>query len=141
MSKPRYRWWTFAKNMIRDFPAVEKEWKDIHAQSITANMSGMPRSGGAGRTVETVALRQLKPEDQKLYDAVTGAKEHTILLPNGTDRMKLIRLMYWSGKPRTVQAVAKQIPVSEVTAKRWHGDFVRLVGVHYGFKDDTYEPK
>lgn len=141
MSKPRYRWWTFAKNMVRDFPAVEKEWKDIHAQSITANMSGMPRSGGAGRTVEIVALRQLKPEDQKLYDAVTGAKEHTILLPNGTDRMKLIRLMYWSGKIRTVQAVAKQIPVSEVTAKRWHGDFVRMVGVHYGFKDDTYEPK
>ena len=141
MSKPKYRWWTFAKNMVRDFPAVEEEWKDIHAQSITANMSGMPRGGGAGRTVEAIAMRQLPPEDQKLYDAVTRARAHTMLLPNGADRMKLIRAIYWSGKTKTVQAAARCIPVSEVTAKRWHGDFVRLVGVHYGFKDDTYEPK
>ena len=141
MSKPRYRWWTFAKNMIRDFPSVERDWKDIHAQSITANMSGMPRGGGSGRAVETTALRQLPPEDQKLYDAVTGAREQTLLLPNGADRMKLVKEMYWSKKSKTVQAAARCIPVSEVTAKRWHGDFVRLVGVHYGFKDDTYEPK
>lgn len=141
MSRPRYRWWGFAKNMIRDFPSVEEAWNDIHAQSITANMSGMPRGGGARRTVETVAMRQLPPEDQKLYDAVTLAKAHTMLLPNGSERMKLIRLMYWSRKNITAKAAAVHIPVSEVTAKRWHGDFVRMVGRCYGFKDDTPEPK
>ena len=132
MGKPRYRWWTFAKNMIRDFPEVEKAWKDIHAQSVTANISGMPRGGGDSRIVETVVMRQLPPEDQKLYDAVSQAITHTMLLPNGDDRMKLIRLMYWQGRIRTIDAVAVCIPVSEITAKRWHGDFIRLVGIYHG---------
>lgn len=141
MSRPRYRWWGFARNMIRDFPMVERVWNDIHEQSISANMSGMPRGGGASRTVEAIALRQLSPDDQKLYDAVSLAKENTMLLPNGTERIKLIRLMYWSRKKLTVKAAAVHIPVAEITAKRWHGDFVRLVGRCYGFEDDTQEPK
>lgn len=132
MSKPRYRWWTFAKNMIRDYLEVEKAWKEIHSQSITANMSGLPRGGGDGRIVETVVMQQLPTDDQKLYDAVSQAVAHTMLLSNGEDRMKLIRFMYWQGKCRTVEAVAVCIPVSEITAKRWHGDFVRLVGMYFG---------
>lgn len=127
--------------MIRDFPSVEKEWKDIHEQSITANMTGMPRGGGAGRMAEAVALRQLQPDDQKLFDAVTRAKDLTLLVPNGADRVKLIRIMYWSGKQMTARDAAPHIPVAEITAKRWHGDFVRLVGICYGFKIDTPEPK
>ena len=134
MSKPRYRWWTFAKNMIRDFPAVEEEWNDIHAQSITANMSGMPRGGGAGRTVEAIAMRQLPPEDQKLYDAVTRARAHTMLLTNGADRMKLIRLMYWNKKQLKLKDAVLHIPISYDTGKEWHGAFVRLVGKFYGFE-------
>lgn len=140
MSSPRYRWWTFAKNMIRDFPMVERTWKDIHEQSITANVTGMPRGGGVGRTVEVIAMRQLPLEDQKLYDAVTLARAHTLLMPNGEERMKLIRLLYWSKKKLKVKDAAILIPVSEITAKRWHGDFVRMVGRCYGFKDDTNEP-
>lgn len=134
MSRPRYRWWGFAKNMIRDFPTVEEAWNDIHSQSITANMSGMPRGGGSGRTVETVSLRQLPPEDQKLYDAVTLARAYTMLRSNGAHRMKLIRLTYWGEKRLLIKDAALLIPISYDTAKEWHGDFVELVGKCYGLE-------
>lgn len=143
MSKPRERWWSYARNMIRDYPLLKRQWDDIHEQNISADISGMPRGGSVGRTVEIIAQRQLPDEDdQKAYDAVTRAIEITQLWPNGADRLKLIRLMYWEGRSMTAEKAAVHIPVEYITAKRWHGAFVRLVGNCGGLKskktkDDT----
>ena len=134
MSKPRYRWWGFARKMVRDYPQLKEAWKQIHEQKVTADTSGMPRGGGGGRTVENIALRQLPEDDQKVYDAVTRAIEITKLRPDGKERLRLIAMMYWSQRSLTAKAIAPTLHISDVTAKRWHGDFVRLVGTCYGFK-------
>lgn len=141
MSKPRYRWWGFARRMIRDYPGLSNAWDDIHSQSLTAAVSGMPKGGGDGRTVEDIALRQLPPDDQKAYDAVTKAIEITSRRADGIERLDLIEMMYWSEKNITAKAAACHLNISEPTAKLWHGDFVRLVGACYGFKVYTPEPK
>ena len=141
MSKPRYRWWGFVRRMIRDYPGVERDMRDLHSQSITANMSGMPRGGGAGRTIEAVALSQLPQDDQKLYEAVSQAIEITSLRPGGGDRLRLIEMMYWSKKNLTAKDAALKLFVSKRTAERWHGDFVRLVGKCYGFEVGVQKPK
>ena len=141
MSKPRYRWWGFAKNMIRDYPGLKKNLAVLHQQNTTADNSGMPKGGGGGRTVESIVLRQLPQDDQKVYDAVTRAVEITQLRDDGEDHMKLIHLMYWAEKPITAKAASVRLHISDVTAKRWHGDFVRLVGKCYGYNVDTPEPK
>lgn len=138
MSKPRKRWWGFARRMIRDYPSLKRQWEELHEQTITADISGMPRGGGAGRTVEVVALRQFPDvDDQKDFDAVSKAIEMTQLKPNGQDRLRLIELMYWSKKNLTAKSASVHIPVEYITAKRWHGDFVRLVGKCHGFQDDS----
>lgn len=134
MSKPRSRWWGFVRRMIRDYPALSRALDDLHEQSITAQCSGMPSGGGANRSVETIALRQLPEDDQKVYDAVSKAVEGIHLRPDGPSRLKLIELMYWSKHRFTVKSAALALHISEPTAKRWHGDFVRLVGRCYGFK-------
>ena len=143
MSKPRYRWWGFARRMIRDYPGLKAAVNDLRSQSITADMSGTPRGGGAGRTVEAIALRRLPEDDQKAYDAVTQAIEITALRFSGEERIALIRYLYWGRNTHKIQDAAMRCRVSVPTAKRWHGDFVRLVGKCYGFSlnDDTPEPK
>ena len=141
MSKPKFRWWSFVKAMIRDYPNLEKAWKDVHQTSITANYSAMPKGGSASRTVENISLRQMDPDDQKVYDAVSRAIELTRLLPDGKRRMDMIRLTYWVKKPMTLKSAALHLFISECTAKRWHGSFVRCVAVCYGFQVDTPEPK
>lgn len=134
VSKPRYRWWGFARKMIRDYPGLCDELKDRQDQNTAANLSGMPRGSGNGRTVEMLALRQLEEDDQKVYDAVSGAIASTKLRPDGETRIKLIKLMYWVQRPMTAKVAAPLLHIGEATAKRWHGDFVRLVGRCYGFK-------
>lgn len=141
MSKPKYRWWGFARQMIRDYPELRSAWRELHTQSLVADISGMPKGESSGRTVEGIALRQLPIEDQKAYDAVKKAMESTACMKNGAERIRLIELMYLGKKKLPVKDAALLVHVSEITAKRWHGDFVRLVGKCYGFKDDTPEPK
>lgn len=133
MSKPRYRWWEFAKKMIRDYPTLKEAWNDAHAQSVTANLSGMPRGGSSGRTIESIALRQLAPDDQKDYDAVRRAIELTKLRPDGDKRIELISYVYWAKKRLRIKDAALLLHISEDTAKGWHGEFVRLVGKCYGY--------
>lgn len=141
MSKPRYRWWGFACRMIRDYRGLKAEYEDLHTQTITADTSGMPREGGTGRAVEAIALRQLPKDDQEVYDAVTRAIEITRLRPDGEERINMIRFIYWNRKQHRLRDAALHVHISEPTAKRWHGDFVRLVGSCYGFTVDTNKPK
>lgn len=141
MSKPKFRWWAFVKAMIRDYPTLKEDWQNLHETSITANYSAMPKGGNAGRTVETIALRQMEPDDQKVYDAVSRAIEIMSLLPEGKRRVDMINLCYWVKNPMSLKSAALHLYISERTAKRWHGAFVRCVAKCYGFQVGTPEPK
>lgn len=141
MSTAKYRWWGFARRMIRDYPSLKEQWEDLHEQSITAGGSGTGGGGGISRKTEQIALRTLPADDQKVFDAVRRAIEITSLKTEGAKKLKLIDLMYWARSPMAMSAAAYKIPVADATAKRWHGEFVRLVGKSYGFEVDTSEPK
>lgn len=150
MSSPRYRWWGFVRRMIRDYQGLKAAYEDLHSQSISADTSGMPKGGGAGRTIESIAMRSLPEDDQKAYDAVSRAVEITKLLPDGEIKLALIRFVYWGQGWRRVEDVPLVLPISRRTAIRWHGEFVKLTAKCYGFtlkencpddKVGTYEPK
>ena len=85
--------------------------------------------------METIVLRKLPDEDdQKAYDAVTRAVEITRLLPDGEERIALIRYAYWGKTKHPLKHAALYAHVSEPTAKRWHGNFVRLVAKYCDLK-------
>ena len=141
MSSPRYRWWGFARRMIRDYRSLKIQYEDLHSQSITAGTSGMPRGSGNSSVVESLALRQLPKDDQRVYDAVSRAVEITNLLPDGELKLDLIRYVYWNKLQHPVKDAALQLHISRRTAERWHAEFVRLVGKYYGFEVGGSEPK
>lgn len=141
MSSPRYRWWGFARRMIRDYRSLKIQYEDLHSQSITAGTSGMPRGSGNSSVVESLALRQLPKDDQRVYDAVSRAVEITNLLPDGELKLDLIRYVYWNKRQHPVKDAALQLHISRRTAERWHAEFVRLVGKCYGFEVGGSEPK
>lgn len=133
MSKPRNDWWSNAVRMVRNYPSRKAEYERLHAQSLTADMSGMPRGGDKARTTENIALLQMAPMKQAEYDAVTRAIEITKLLPNGEERVQLIQRMYWSGRKLNINDVVFDLYIAEATGKRWHSSFIRLVGECVGY--------
>lgn len=144
MSKPRYIWWGMVRHMIRWYPSLHRELQDLHQQKTTAQISGMPGGGGSPRPLENVALKRLPEDQQQIHDAVDTVVRGYDVTQETRERLQLIRLMYWGKKPMPMASAALRLHISEATAKRWHGVFVRAVARAYGFKigkDDTPEPK
>lgn len=136
MSKPRYGWWSYAKHMVRSYPALKREYDELHCQRITSNIAGLPGAGGRSRSTENTALRQLPSARQRELDAVEMAIEKTKIMPSGSDRLKVIDLVLWKGT-HNIDGAAMHLYISETTARRYHSDFIRLVGFCYGLEDVT----
>lgn len=128
MSKPRYKWWGYIKNVIRDYPRLKQEYEALHEQSITPSMSGMPGGGGASRAVENIAIRELPKAEQRDYEAVQKAVDGTQRLDTGTDRMKLVRLVFW--KNQKLKDAAYKCHISYDTARNYQWEFITLVAYH-----------
>lgn len=134
MSKPRYPWWGYVRNMIKAYPDRKREHEELHRQSLTAQINGMPGGGGASRSTENIAVRELPFTKQREYEAVKRAIETTQNFPNGKQRMKIIDLVYWK-KSHTVEGAAMKAGYSPDRGKQLHGEFVRLVAKYYGLMD------
>ena len=123
MSKPKYPWWSYVKAMIREYPALRERYADLHAQSMTADYSGMPRS-----------IRELPSTKQREYEAVRRAIAQTERYCNGRQRLAVIRMVLWERR-YTLEGAALQVPCCVRTAAQWHGDFIRLVALNFGLLD------
>lgn len=127
MSKPRYAWWGYIKAVIRNYPQHHEDLYNSKLQSVVASYSAMPRGGGAGRTIEQLAIRTLPQDEQKEYDAVLGAARETMReFWNGEQRLQLIDMVFWN-KTHTLQGAALALHINYETAKRWQRDFAQKV--------------
>ena len=133
MSKPRYLWWDYIRKVIRAYPERKKEYEELHRQSVTANLSGMPGSARASRGTEDIAIRELPRTKQKEYDSVNRAIELTRKMHNGNQRLKMIEHIYWKKTKYTVEGAAEKVGYSSDRGKQIHRDFVRLVAECYGY--------
>ena len=129
MSRPRYRWWQYIKNVIRAYPELKREYDALHEQAVTANVSGMPGGGGSGRGVEAVALRELPKQKQREYEAVRKTIASTERMKTGRERLKMIDMVFWK-KSHTLTGAAMALNISYDTAIDYHGDFIMLVAYH-----------
>lgn len=131
MSRPRYGWWGYVKYMIRRYPSLAARLKDMQTPSVTPNLSGMPCGSGVTDTTAAAALRQLPKDQQREYTAVSAAVESTKKRPDSSERLRLVSLIFWE-RSHTLEGAALVLHVSPRTARRWHGEFIRLVAREYG---------
>ncbi len=134
MSKPRYKWWSYVKWMIRLQPEREAELRRRQEASVTANYNAMPHSNEPQRTTENLGLITLgNPADREM-DAVRKAVEDTKRLKTGKTRLEIITLVYWK-KTHTLQGACDAVFVAYDTGKVYHAEFIRLVAKHFGLLD------
>ncbi len=127
MSKPRELWWGYVKNVVRTYPELEQELKELRRTKVTPNYNtNGGGSNGPNKTTENAALRELEPKKQKRYDAVEAALRKTRRFRDGSSRCRLIDLVYFR-KSHTLQGAADSCHVSFGTAKIWNQNFLRLV--------------
>ena len=111
--------------MIRDYPALEKEYRELHEQKITASITGMPGGGNVSRGTEDIAIRDLPRSKQLEYDAVRRAIEVTGMLKTGADRLRIVDLVFFK-QSHTLDGAAYATSISYDRAIDYHGDFIMI---------------
>lgn len=134
MSKPRYRWWGYVKNVIREYPKLCEQYQELHATSTTANYVGIPGGVELARTVETTAIRELPKASQREYEAVRLAVQMTLDSRNGPDKLKIVSLVYWK-RSHTLEGAAMKTAYSYEAAKRYQREFILRVARNLGLLD------
>lgn len=94
----------------------------------------MPGGGSASRATELIAVRELPSNKQREYEAVKRAIAATERMTAGRDRLKIIKLVFWS-RSHTLNGAALMVPCSYTTAQRYHSDFIMAVASFYGLLD------
>lgn len=133
MSSPRYYWWGYVKAVIRHYPEAMAKLEET--QKMTPTYSAQPGGcGGESRPTESGVIHFLSTTEGRECAAVTQVLDTTRALPTGAERIEVIRLMYWR-RTHNLRGAADVVHVSERTAKRWHGEFVRAVGKRLNLMD------
>ncbi len=102
MSKPRFRWWSYVRHVVRDYKKLS-------------------------------AAEHLTVDDRKDRDAVAKAISIAKQSPKGAEMLALIECIYWGSSGRRIEDAALRLYIGERTARRRHGDFIRLVAQCLGF--------
>ena len=127
MSKPREIWWGYVKAIIRRYPELCAKEAELHRQSLSRGMAGMPHGGGkTGDPTAEAALRELPEKQQRELNAVRAAIAGTKALPNGEERLRMIKLVFWD-RTCNLDGAAMQLHRCTRTIWQWHGDFIRAV--------------
>lgn len=134
MSRPRYNWWPFALNMVRDYPYRKREFDALHEQKITASATGLPGGGGSSRTVEQIALRQLPTGEQEEFEAVDKALSRTRIMSCASERIQVVKWTLF--RNYRITDTALRLHISERTVRRYRYQFVALVWCMYKNKSE-----
>ena len=68
--------------------------------------------------------------ERREMEAVHRAVDETFRTRDGRSRVELIELVYWR-QSHKLQGAAMKLGISERTALRWHGDFIKAVAAEF----------
>lgn len=141
MSKPRYRWWGYVKNVIRAYPELKKAALGQPSVSLIAKYGPtIPSGGGEGRPVESVAVKRLTNDDAREYEAVRKAVQDEEKRSDASAKLKIIELVYWK-RSHTLWGAGREVGYSYRQTRRMHEQFIHAVAANLGLKEKKMAPK
>lgn len=129
MGKSNNNWREQTREIIRQYPALVREERNLKDCKITPSLNGMPSGGGSSRKTELTAMRELSPDKQRKLDAVNRAIATTGRYRNAKERLRVIDLVYWQ-QTHTLQGAALYCHYSYDTAAEWNAAFIELVDAY-----------
>lgn len=132
MSKPANSWYGIVIKTIRRYPELKKRKAQMHNSNIIANYSAMPKSNTSSRTTENIAIRELKPADERELQAVEKAIGVMYSLSEGKEIMKIVELVDFK-HTHLLRGAAFECNISEQTAKRRRQVFVNECARQLGY--------
>ena len=123
MSKPRYRWWGYVRQVLYAYPEIKAQYDALHTVGATGGIVVPSRGERAPRVTENVALRELPAQEQREYDAVTHVIDATGGLATGDARLAVVEMVFFR-RTHTLQGAAGVVGYSYEQARNFQGGFI-----------------
>lgn len=121
-------WRREARHALRIYPKLKRKQAETDQQT-TPIYGGVVVQHEASRTTEQAALRStLTEEELRVIEAVEIAVDMQRKYPNGAEREKMIRLVYWR-RTHTLTGAALEVNYSIEAVKRWNTEILTAVYV------------
>lgn len=116
---------SIVEDIIRSYPKLAERVRDrMLAGKIAAYEAVRRGRGGRRDPTADAALAELPSEEQRRYEAIQSAIQHTLRrYQNGNERLFIIRLLYWSDSVH--RAALAQYSASAV--REYQRDFIQAV--------------
>ena len=131
MSRPRYKWWSYVKWMIKLYPERTAELRRLQDAAVTQNYSAIPGGSGPRRSTEEHGTASLGYHIDREVEAVREAIEETKNMKTGDLRLRIIDFVYWS-RTHTLHGACDAVCVAYDTGKVYHAEFIRCVAKCFG---------
>lgn len=131
MSRRDYPWWGDVKRLIEQYPELKEAMRDQLPAAATAQYGPLTPQSAPGRALESLVVKRLSRREAAEIEAVEAAIRETARKPTGEARLAIIDLVYWRKSHRLCGA-AMEIGYSEIQAKRYSAEFIRLVAFYLG---------
>lgn len=132
MSRYRHWWYPNIARELKAYPALLAKKDALRGQTVIAKYSPDPKGGGASRSTENIALKDLPPREAASVDAISSALDEVARRKDGGDIIKLVDMVYFRGS-HTIQGAAIALNMTEITARRKNGDFITSVAKKLGY--------
>lgn len=136
MSKYRHWWRPTVEKALKQYPQLKAMKADLQSGSVTANYSGMPRSGGVSRTTEVLGTKHLSQQEELLIYAVDRTIKEISRHRDGADVLKIVDMVDFK-QSHTMEGAALALYMHRVTASDKRTRFVDMVGKYMGFTETT----
>lgn len=131
MSRRDYPWWGDVKRLIEQYPELKEAMRDQLPAAATAQYGSLTPQSAPGRALESLVVKRLSRREAAEIEAVEAAIRETARKPTGEARLAIIDLVYWR-KSHRLYGAAMEIGYSEIQAKRYSAEFIRLVAFYLG---------
>ena len=131
MSRRDYPWWGDVKRLIEQYPELKEAMRDQLPAAATAQYGPLTPQSAPGRALESLVVKRLSRRVAAEIEAVEAAIRETARKPTGEARLAIIDLVYWR-KSHRLYGAAMEIGYSEIQAKRYSAEFIRLVAFYLG---------
>lgn len=132
MSSYRHWWTPNVARALKEYPRLIAKKDELRKTALIAKYSTDPRNKNATRSTENIALKDLPPAEAATVDAISSALDEISRRRDGDEIIRLVDLVHFR-RSHTLYGAAMVLNMSEITAKRKNGDFIKLVAKKLGY--------
>ena len=131
----KFGWWSYAKSMIRNYPARKLQYEEMLQQHTAPRLDGTPNAKARGDPVGALLEKVEKTAVYKEFSAVNSALR--VCSSRNPYLLEFVKLYYWRRPGLSLEKIADKLNYSPETIRKWNKTLIYTVANYRGLLDEN----